>query len=93
MESITQASRGTGLRIAGKMLALRPRSALFRTAGVTEDGLQLKEFFQAGFAPFAAVARLFVASEATGEVDAGVVDVDVAGAKSLGDAAGVFEIS
>src|SRR5580692_2682353 len=53
-----------------------PRLSLL-LRGVTEDGLQLKEFFESSLAPLSAVAGLFVAAETTSEVDSCAVDVYV----------------
>ncbi len=44
---------------------------------VTKHRLQLQEFLEARFTPFATVSRLFVTSEAAGEIQARSIDVNI----------------
>ena len=66
---------------------------LFCTARVTENGLQLKKFFQPGLTPLAAVTRLLETAKATAEVDSGAIDMHVAGANSFGDPVRSVDVS
>src|SRR5512141_1364380 len=57
---------------------------------VAGNRLDLEIFFQAVFAPFAAVAGLLVAAERRGAVVGHALEVDVAGADAAADFAGGF---
>src|SRR6266849_8352658 len=65
--------------------ALHPSESL--RGVVAGDGLDLEIFFQAVFAPFAAVAGLLVAAERRGAVVRDALQVDVAGANPAADPA------
>src|SRR6266849_10823406 len=69
--------------------ALHPSESL--RGVVAGDGLDLEIFFQAVFAPFAAVAGLLVAAERRGAVVRNALQVDVAGAQLAADLAGAFD--
>src|SRR6202035_5684956 len=58
---------------------------------IAGDRLDLEIFFQAVFAPFAAVAGLFVATERRGAVVGLALQVDVAGAQLASDLAGALD--
>src|ERR1700678_3406606 len=60
---------------------------------VPEDRFQFQKFFQARFAPLAAISRLLVAAEAAVESGSGPVDMHVAGANAFSYAAGVIHIA
>jgi len=64
-----------------------------KTYGGVEAGdrLDFEIFFQAVFAPFAAVAGLLVAAERRGAVVGHALQVDVAGADPAADPAGAFD--
>src|SRR6266852_7014650 len=69
--------------------ALHPSESL--RGVVAGDGLDLEIFFQAVFAPFAAVAGLLVAAKRRGAVVRNALQVDVAGAQLAADLAGAFD--
>ena len=52
--------------------------ALSVWGSIAKNGFQFEEFLEARFAPLAAVARLFVASETAGEIEPRAIDVNVA---------------
>src|ERR1700675_3594782 len=56
---------------------------LFFNGRVAKDGFQLEEFFESGHAPFASVARLFVAPKTTSEIQPRAIDVHVARSNSF----------
>src|SRR5262249_52717273 len=60
--------------------------------GVSEDGLQLQEFAQAGLAPLATVSGLLVTAEGAAEVGLRAVHVNVAAADPLGDLPGALDV-
>src|SRR5579872_6109797 len=57
-----------------------------------QNSFQFEKFVQTGFTPFAAIAGLLVPSEAGSKIQARVIDMYVAGAKPICNAARSFPI-
>lgn len=60
---------------------------------VAKNGFQFEEFLESGDAPFAAIARHFVAAKTTTEVQPRTIDMHVACSNSLRNPAGAIEVS
>src|SRR5439155_26174694 len=60
---------------------------------IAKNSLQLKEFFQTGLTPLTTIARSFVASKATSEVESSIVNMYVARANSLCHPARPLDVS
>src|SRR4029450_13161838 len=61
--------------------------------GLAHHGLYLEKLLESVLTPFAAVAGLLVAAEGSAEVDAGAVQMHVAGAQVRGDAQRALRIT
>src|ERR1700733_5469559 len=68
-------------------------SRLLRNACVTENSLQLEEFLEPGLAPFPAITRLLVASEAASEVNSRAIDVYISRTNLLSNPVRALQIS